>query len=100
MKVNVGQLKAKLSQYLREIQATGETLEVCVREAPVAYLMPSSLQAPEKQRISGEMDRLAKAGLQVIPASSPKKPLPSLGKTGDRLKLSNTVVAMRAEKDW
>ncbi|MCB1207904.1 MAG: hypothetical protein KDK97_01195 [Verrucomicrobiales bacterium] len=38
MQVKTGELKTHLSHYLRHVQETGEEIEVCVREQPVAYL--------------------------------------------------------------
>ncbi len=41
MQVKTGELKTHLSHYLRHVQETGEEIEVCVREQPVAYLTRS-----------------------------------------------------------
>ena len=38
MQVKSAELKTHLSHYLRLVQETGEDIEVCVRETPVAYL--------------------------------------------------------------
>jgi antitoxin (DNA-binding transcriptional repressor) of toxin-antitoxin stability system len=38
MKANVADLKAHLSEYLRQVTETGEPIAVCVRNQPVAEL--------------------------------------------------------------
>ncbi len=40
MRVKIGELKAKLSAYLKQVRDSGEPIEVCAREDPVAYLVP------------------------------------------------------------
>ena len=38
MKVKIGELKDQLSHYLRIVRETGQDVEVCVRDEPVAML--------------------------------------------------------------
>jgi len=101
-KVKIGQRKAGLSQYLREMQETGEPVEVCVRERPVAYLTPIPRERDTGSSLPPEtMERLRAAGIRVIPAKKPKGDwVPIPGKADDSLVIANTVVAMREEKDW
>jgi len=99
MKVKVGQLKAKLSYYLRKVEETQEAVEVCVRETPVAYLNPIR----EGQRRGGgqEIEELLASGLVVTPAKTEKGNwAPKPEKAADGRVVENSVVAMREEKDW
>jgi prevent-host-death family protein len=101
MKVKVGQLKAHLSKYLREVQETGEPIEVCVREKPVAYLTPiSDVAADELQERKVLEEKLKLRGIKVVQWGQNRGPLPKPGKPGDGKTIENTIVAMREEKDW
>ena len=102
MKVKVGQLKTHLSKYLREIQETGETLEVCVREKPVAYLMPVQDEMHPNAHLRPEiLKELRRDGILLTPAKRPKdRWVPKPGKARDGLEIENTIVAMRRERDW
>ncbi|MCC5848841.1 MAG: hypothetical protein JJU29_12190 [Verrucomicrobia bacterium] len=102
MKVKVGQLKAHLSQYLREMEASGEPIEVCVRERPVAYLTPiiedggkENVPPPELVKsLAANGIRIAQWGRKMddfVPTPRP---------AGDGKQIENSVVAMREEKDW
>jgi antitoxin (DNA-binding transcriptional repressor) of toxin-antitoxin stability system len=102
MKVKVGQLKAGLSQYLREMQESGEPIEVCVREKAVAYLTPIVREGEKGTSLGPEtIESLRAAGIRVVPAKKNKGDwVPVPGKALDGLAMANTVVAMRGEKDW
>ncbi|MGC9449937.1 MAG: type II toxin-antitoxin system Phd/YefM family antitoxin [Oceanipulchritudo sp.] len=102
MRVKVGQLKARLSEYLRQVEATGEPVEVCVRETPVAWLTP--IQKGSEARTGGdtvEVERLRTMGLSVRTSKVPKGNWkPTVGRPGDGRRVENTVVEMRESKDW
>jgi len=55
-----------------------------------------------KTNLSSEtIASLEKEGITVIPAKELKGTwVPTPGKTGDNLNISNTVVAMRLERNW
>src|SRR5690606_18809488 len=101
MKVKLGQLKTHLSKYLREIQESGERLEVCVRETPVAYLTPIK---DEKDREAEPPPDIVKSledvGLQLTRWGTKSKRVPIPQPAGDGKTIKNSIVAMREEKDW
>jgi prevent-host-death family protein len=106
MKVKVGELKTHLSSYLRKVEADGETLEVCVRERPVAYLIPAPKEgegSPETAGSAGSLSTRLKAqgllvhGSPVVPIKG-KLPVPRLA--GDHRSDVDSVAEMRGERDW
>jgi len=103
MKVKVGQLKTHLSQYLREIEETGESIEVCVRERPVAYLTPMikndmcAKSAPSPELVKS----LAVNGIRIVQWGGKMNDfVPTPRPAGDGRQIENSVVAMREERDW
>jgi prevent-host-death family protein len=66
---NVAQIKAKLSEYLRQVKSGGEVV-ITERGIPVARLVP--LDADESRATREE--RLIRAGI-LRPASGPRKKL-------------------------
>jgi antitoxin (DNA-binding transcriptional repressor) of toxin-antitoxin stability system len=48
MKANVADLKAHLSEYLRQLAETGEPITVCVRNEPVAELRALPQDKPKR----------------------------------------------------
>lgn len=102
MKVKVGQLKAHLSHYVRSVQENQEPIEVCVREKPVAYLIPIRKQTGDASGLDEDlMDRLRASGITATPPRRPKGDwTPRPGRARDGREPENTVVAMRGEKAW
>ena len=102
MRVKVGQLKARLSEYLRQVEATQEPVEVCVRETPVAWLTP--IRKGSEARSGGdsvEVEQLRSLGLKVRLSKVPKGTWkPTAGQPGDGRCVENTVVEIRESKDW
>jgi len=66
---NVAQIKAKLSEYLRQVKSGGEVV-ITERGMPVARLVP--LESDERRATREE--RLIRAGI-LRPAQAPRKPL-------------------------
>jgi prevent-host-death family protein len=66
---NVAQVKARLSEYLREVKSGGEVV-ITERGVPVARLVPL---AADERRATRE-ERLIRAGI-LRPAQAPRKPL-------------------------
>ena len=64
-KANVAQLKAKLSEYLRQVKSGGEVV-ITERGVPVARLVPLD---PDERRATRE-ERLIRAGI-LRPATNP-----------------------------
>jgi prevent-host-death family protein len=102
MRVKVGELKTHLSKYLREIRETGEPIEVCVREEPVAWLTPArgGRDQTERERLA---ERIRQSGLVWTNAAHPPPkgrflPEPVVAPDG-RVDI-DTVAQMRSEKDW
>ncbi|MCC5841810.1 MAG: hypothetical protein JJT96_16975 [Opitutales bacterium] len=101
MKVKVGQLKARLSQYLRQIEETGETLEVCVRETAVAYLKPIAVASSANKGPAPEiLQSVAESGVRLVQWGEKDNFVPTPRPAGDGKNPRNSVVAMREEKDW
>jgi antitoxin (DNA-binding transcriptional repressor) of toxin-antitoxin stability system len=105
MKIKVVDLKTNLSKVLRDIQSSGETLEVCVRESTVAYLSPihpkqaDTNPAREANQLS---KRLAEVGLMVDVPHLPSGPIsrPKIHRAGDERTDVSTAQGIRAEKNW
>lgn len=105
MRVKVADLKAHLSRHLRHVQETGETLQVCVRENPVAYLTPAGAAAPDAAELKATdvlRERLRSAGLRLAEPISRTRALPVIqaATAGDGRTDLATVAALRAAKDW
>ncbi len=98
--MNVGELKANLSRVLREMRASGEKIEVCVREETVAYLAPVGASIPHSPEEIARA-QLSAAGLRVQPpACSGKAPIPTVNLAGDARRDISTIEVLREEKDW
>ncbi len=99
MKVNVGKLKAHLSQYLRDLENQSEPLEVCVHDKTVAYLSSAHPLQQRQEGLAAEALRLV--GLETIPAKSPRAiPLDPPVVAGDNHTHIATVSRMRESKQW
>jgi prevent-host-death family protein len=68
--VGVKQLKARLSEYLRQVKA-GDTVLVTERDEVVAELRPARRQRPQPERLEEVLDGLAASG-DVTRAAQPK----------------------------
>lgn len=96
MKVKVGELKTHLSKYLRQLEEDGETLEVCVRETPVAYITPVG-----KSCVVAQAKKLELAGVRVTQQGKDGVvPINMPSRTRKPRKTFNSVESMRREKDW
>jgi len=100
MKVKTGDLKTNLSRYLREMRATGNPIEVCVREETVAYLTPASFDSEGQAAREELSSRLAAGGITVTRWGSKPTYQPKPGCPRDGRNTENSVLAMRREKDW
>ncbi|NBB78213.1 MAG: hypothetical protein GVY36_02030 [Verrucomicrobia bacterium] len=102
MKVKVGQLKAQLSHYLKEVRDSGELIEVCVREDTVAYLTPlreaggGSLPQSDPEL----KQQLALDGLAVTQWGRRSSTCPTPGGCASPAKGPNSVESIRSEKNW
>ena len=102
MKVKVGQLKAHLSRYLKDVGESGEPIQVCVREDTVAYLTPSreshagSTVIPESELAR----QLAAEGLNITHWGRKSTAAPTPGCCASPTEGSNSVQSIRAEKNW
>ena len=101
MKIKVGQLKTHLSRYLRELEAGGEPIQVCVREEPVAYLVSVRHQSSEGRPGSRELQsKLERVGLiwNGEGELSEFHPVPSLAEDGKKDVAS--IPAIRSQRGW
>lgn len=101
MKVKVGQLKANLSRYLKDVRDTGDPIEVCLREETVAYLTPSTPSGTSAPQPNMELERKLKTdGISV--SRWGRKPSANLkpGSCASPAKGFNSVESIRAEKNW
>lgn len=99
MKVKVSELKTHLSRYLKEIEEKG-TIEVCLREEPVAYLVAAGASGQGDPK---ELEhKVRTAGLILHSASRERLPMPRRGPevAGDGREDISTVEAMRRERDY
>jgi prevent-host-death family protein len=89
---NVAQLKARLSEYLRQVKEGSEVV-ITERGIPVARLVPL---APDEQRATRE-ERLIRSGA-LRPAPGPRRPLgdPKVKRGSGRAAL-DALIADRGE---
>ena len=109
MRVKSAELKTHLSHYLRLVQETGEDIEVCVRETPVAYLTRTK-EAPVNAALNLETRQLEAAFLTVgltlvsplaVPSLHPEpRRLPTPTIAGDGRTDLDTVEETRQQRDW
>lgn len=101
MKVNSAELKLHLGRYLRSVEQDSATLEVCIRDRTVAFLIPADSPSG---RLPGRDDVpeliLKKAGFKVEVPTNSTELLPEPVVAGDGLKKVATVEAMRGGRDW
>jgi prevent-host-death family protein len=105
MQVKSAELKTHLSHYLRLVQETGEDIEVCVRETPVAYLtrtkeppMNTALHLETRQlEAAFQTVGLAMAAPAALPATR-RLPMPT--PAGDGRTDVDTIQEMRRQRDW
>lgn len=105
VRVKTADLKNNLSRYLKLVRESGEGIEVCLRDEPVAMLVPAhagsspGLSAQERSELQR---RLAAAGLLLSSDPVAVGPLPQVtaSRAGDRRADVRTVEAMRSERDW
>jgi antitoxin (DNA-binding transcriptional repressor) of toxin-antitoxin stability system len=101
MRVKIAELKTHLSKYIQSLRDGGEPIEVCVREKTVAYL--TQLKEPEladSRRDSELAQRLEKRGLSLQQLGRISDRTLSPGEPGDGKQMENSIVAIRAEKEW
>lgn len=88
---NIAQMKAKLSEYLRQVKSGGEVV-ITERGIPVARLV--ALESDERR--STREERLIRAGV-LRPASAPRR---KLGRPKSRQEAGAAVLeALLAERD-
>lgn len=105
MKVKVGELKTHLSRYLSKLQHGGESIEVCVREEPVAYLIPISSDGSHPKEDAGMRqirERLQRDGVcwDGHPGKAANAFKPEPVPAHDGLTDVDTTERMRMDRDW
>ena len=105
MRVKTGELKARLSHYLRAVKESGEKIEVCVREEPVACLTPMDPRPTDPAAVR-EMEELrrqfAEVGLRLAADAHGREtlPTPTPSRAGDERTDVSSVELQRSERDW
>jgi len=99
MKVKVSELKTHLSRYLKDLEEKG-MIEVCLREEPVAYLVPAGTTPQTTQKALA--DKVRAAGLRLhAPSREQRESTPPVaGIAGDGRTDVSTVESMRKERDY
>ncbi len=100
MKVKIGELKTHFSKYLRKIAETGQSIEVCIREEPVAYLNPVKASSASDPARSELAERLSAAGIRVSQWGSEPVKLQSGGQAKAPAKGPNSIETIRKKRDW
>lgn len=100
MKVKVGQLKTHFSKYLRQIGETGQSIEVCVREEPVAYLNPVKASDACPSAKNELTEQLSSAGIRVSQWGCDAVELRSGGQAEAPMKGPNSIETIRKGRDW
>jgi prevent-host-death family protein len=106
MQVKSAELKTHLSHYLRHVQETGEDIEVCVRETPVAYLTRTkeapmnTAQQLETRQLEAAFQTvgLTLAAPTTLPSTTRRMPIPTLA--GDGRTDVDSTQEMRNQRDW
>jgi antitoxin (DNA-binding transcriptional repressor) of toxin-antitoxin stability system len=101
MKVMSAELKTHLGKYLREVEQNRVTLEVCLRDRTVAYLVPAIGPLPVGASHSPR-EALTLAGIR-LDSSSPRRAKSQLSPpvlAGDGREDLSSVAAMRGDRDW
>lgn len=106
MKVSSVELKTRLGHYLRTVERSGVPVEICVRNHPVAILMPhgaggAGAPSGSVDEEVGRMLALKQSGLAVESApvrGAPPKFEPVVADDG-RTDV-DTVASMRAGRSW
>ena len=108
MRVKTAELKNRLSHYLRQIQESGESIEVCVRDRAVAVLLPVEAEQ-DSDRAAGRRERealrrqMGAVGLiYEAPMGSRKGAQLEMEpqEAGDGKLDRRTIDEMRGERDW
>ncbi len=103
VKVNSSELKTHLGQYLRSVERDSTTLEICIRDRTVAYLVPAN-QTVRLSSVAQDSPLLAlkQAGmlLQSPQGGHPSIPLPAPVLAGDGREDASSTDSMRAGRDW
>lgn len=96
----MGQAKTHLSRLVKEMNKTGEPLELCVREDTVAYIVPAIKRSHEDIDRQALQKKLKASGLIMTQwPKTPPKPCPV--KLPEKpLREGNAVLEMRAEKNY
>jgi antitoxin (DNA-binding transcriptional repressor) of toxin-antitoxin stability system len=101
MKVMSAELKTHLGKYLRAVEQDRVTLEVCLRDRTVAYLVPASGSLPVSSSHSPH-EVLSRVGIR-LDSSSPRHSKAQLAPpvlAGDGREDLATVGAMREGREW
>ena len=94
-------LKTHLGKYLREVEQNRSTLEVCLRNRTVAYLVPAIGPLPVGGSHS-QREALSLAGIR-LDSSSPRRAKAQISPpvlAGDGREDLSSVAAMRGDRDW
>lgn len=107
MKVKTGELKNRLSYYLRQIKESGEAIEVCARDDTVAFLVPvpsgdlGGVNPAIRREEEALRRRLATVGLVLeSPMERIELPAAEAQLAGDGSREVRTVAAIRGERGW
>jgi len=99
--VKIAELKTHLSKYVQSVRDGGEPIEVCVREQTVAYLTrPGESQQVEARQQNELAQRLERRGLRLQQRGRISDRILSPGEAGDGRDVENSVIAIRAQKEW
>lgn len=106
VRVKSAELKTRLSHYLHLVHETGEEIEVCIREKPVAYLTRTKdhpMNAADDPGIRELEAAFRTAGITLVgPVSPPtaenRLPVPRVA--GDGRSDLSTAEETRRQRDW
>jgi len=109
MRVKTAELKTRLSHYLRFLQETGEEIEVCVRDTPVAYLTRTreipmnTAQQIESRQLENAFQTVGLRMVAPVAGSavpSKTRPVPTPSVSGDGRTDLDTIQETRGQRDW
>ena len=100
MKVKIGEAKTHLSRLVKEVNETGEPLELCVREDTVAYIVPAKHQTEAEKEYEELVKQIEKSGLILTQRGRPTYGKCPIDIPDKSRRQGNAILEIRAEKDY
>ena len=102
MKVKSTELKTHLGRYLRAVEQDLTTIEVCIRDRTIAYLIPATNEGSRSPCEASPLLALKRVGVKVQSPTFPGEEVALSGPVlaGDGREDVVTTDEMRGGRDW